>query len=92
MTTDPRRITTGHDVRRFAIEAEDAMRLEAFAARTGAVIEATIVPQGVRVVHTTATGKSTEVIAESGPEAIRLLANAVAASEAASAYDGEDGG
>lgn len=75
MSNDPRAI--GADVRRFALEAEDAMRLDAFAARTGAVIEATIVPDGVRITHTTATGKTTTVTAETGPDAVRLLQRTV---------------
>lgn len=73
MTADPRR-TLGADRRRFTVDAEDRMRLEVLAARTGGIVETAPTPQGFTVRHVAVSGRTTEVTADTVPDAVRRLA------------------
>lgn len=77
MTRDPL-IAIGADPRTTTLDGVDRMRLEALAARTGAIVEAEPGADGLTVRLIAPTGRTTEASGRTAAEATRALMHAIA--------------
>ena len=77
MTHDPRQ-SFGADRRTATLDGVDRMRLEALAARTGAIVEAEPAGDGLTVRLIAPTGRTTEASGRTAAEATRALMHAIA--------------